>query len=269
MDLLVVAAFLLVAALEILVPLGIAFWLSRRTGISKKVFAYGAAFFVLVQVFHIPLIQFTQVPFAEFLRGMGLEQPFLLLVFSAYAGLLAGLFEEIGRCLVFVKFFPRKKIKPDRKNAVMLGLGWGGIESIAVAVLVAFALLAYLSAAPLTAGQISDINAAYGGSLTAEEVQSMQEQIEQLMNLNPLHVLLGLAERLMAITLHVAWTLMVLTAVLQRKKLWLFLAVLWHSAVDAVAVFVATNYGAVQAELAVFVFFLLGVFYIYFKWKGE
>ena len=108
MDWLVAATFVFVSALEIAVPLALAFVFSRKFGIGKKLFLYGALFFITVQVLHIPLVLLSQGPLAEFLKAAGLDRTIILGIISLYLGLLAGLFEEIGRFLVFKKFFKYK-----------------------------------------------------------------------------------------------------------------------------------------------------------------
>ena len=60
--------------------------------------------------------------------------------------------------------------------------------------------------------------------------------------------LLGLAERVFAICLHVALSVMVLYSVVYRKPAWFWLAMLWHAFVDAAAVYLMPGIGAVAVE---------------------
>ncbi|MFH1235114.1 MAG: YhfC family glutamic-type intramembrane protease [Candidatus Diapherotrites archaeon] len=267
MDWLVAAAFVLVGVLEIAVPLALAFVFARRFGIGKKLFLYGALFFVAVQVLHAPLMIFSQGPLAESLKAAGFDGIAAFGIISLYLGLLAGLFEEIGRFIVFKKFFPQKKLEASRENGLMFGAGWGGIESMIIGGLVFLALFSYLEAAPLTAQQVSDLNTAQGGKLTANDVQTYQQQITALMNVKPFDVLLGLFERLMTISLHLCWTLLVLAAVAKKKNSLLWLAVAWHAATDAGILFIAyASQSALLAEGALFIFCIPAIWYL---WKNR
>jgi hypothetical protein len=71
----------------------------------------------------------------------------------------------------------------------------------------------------------------------------------------------------MTITLHIAWSLMVLAAVVYGRKALLALAVIWHAAVDAAAVYLAPTQGILVTEAAVFVFAVIGFAYILWEWR--
>ena len=72
---------------------------------------------------------------------------------------------------------------------------------------------------------------------------------------------------MMTITLHIAWSLMVLAAVVYDRKALLALAVLWHAAVDAAAVFLAQTQGILVTEAVIFVFAVAGLGYILMQWR--
>jgi uncharacterized membrane protein YhfC len=55
---------------------------------------------------------------------------------------------------------------------------------------------------------------------------------------------------------------MVLAAVVQKRIIFLITAILWHSIVDAVAVFLGQTAGIAAAEVAVFVMALIAIWYI-------
>ncbi len=256
MDSLVALTFFLVALLEIAVPLGAGYWLKKKFNLPWKIFGFGALFFVLVQILHIPLVLITQPTITAFFAS---DTFMLILVLGIYLGLLAGLFEEIGRFLVFKFFFARQKIELTKKNALMFGLGWGGIESILVGLLVFSSMLSYVTLTSISEQQTVDL---YGSQLNETQLEQLKTQRNALLKLTPLDVSVGLLERLMTITLHIAFTLLVFSAVLFNKKLFLFLAILWHSLLDFLAVFVGQNYGVWPTEGILFVFFLIAVYYI-------
>jgi len=253
MDPLVVAAFAVVALLEIIVPLALGYWFVKQFDLSWRVFALGALFFIVVQVVHAPLVLVTQTPLYLALLPSGTTAA--LAALAIYRGLMAGLFEEVGRYLVYRYLFGRQKIPLTRENGLLFGTGWGGVESMIVALVVLSGMVSYL----LLTGD--------GGGIPLPDDPLVRAEIEALRALTPLDLLPGLAERMMTITLHIAWSLMVLAAVVYGKKTLLVLAILWHAAVDAAAVYLAQTQGILVTEAVVFVFAVIGLVYIFWEWR--
>ena len=253
MDPLVVAAFAVVALLEIIVPLALGYWFVKQFDLSWRVFALGALFFIVVQVVHAPLVLVTQTPLYLALLPSGTTAA--LAALAIYLGLMAGLFEEVGRYLVYRYLFGRQKIPLTRENGLLFGTGWGGVESMIVALVVLSGMVSYL----LLTGD--------GGGIPLPDDPLVRAEIEALRALTPLDLLPGLAERMMTITLHIAWSLMVLAAVVYGKKTLLVLAILWHAAVDGAAVYLAQTQGILVTEAVVFVFAVIGLVYIFWEWR--
>jgi uncharacterized membrane protein YhfC len=250
----VVAAFALVIALEIAIPLALGYWIVKRFGLSWKVFALGAVFFIAVQVIHTPIVLLTQEPLYTFLRETLGSVSGALAAFALYLGFLAGLFEEVGRFLVYRYWFGRRGIALSRENGLLFGAGWGGIESVLVALLVLSALITYIA---VTGDQMIFI----------PDDPAAQAQVDALRNLTPLDILPGLFERMMTITLHIAWSILVLASVVYGRAALLALAVLWHTAVDFAAVYIGQTAGILAAEASIFVFAVLGLVYLFWEWR--
>jgi uncharacterized membrane protein YhfC len=253
MDPLVVVTFAVVALLEIAVPLVLGYWIVRRFGVPWRIFGLGALFFIAVQVVHTPLVLATQAPLYLAFLPMGTTAA--VAVLAVYLGLLAGLFEELGRYLVYRYYFRRRGIALTRENGLQFGAGWGGVESMLVALIVISGMLSYIA---LTGD---------GWSLFVPDDPAVQAQVEALWSLTPLDILPGLAERMMTITLHIAWSLMVLAAIVYGRKALLALAILWHAAVDAAAVYLAQTQGILVTEGMVFIFAVLALAYIFWEWR--
>lgn len=253
MDPLVVATFAVVALLEIIVPLALGYWIVKKFGVPWRVFVLGALFFIVVQIVHAPLVFVTQAPL--YLAVLPFGTTTAVAVLAVYLGLMAGLFEEIGRYLVYRYLFPRREIPLTRENGLQFGAGWGGVESMIVALLVLTSMLSYIA---ITSN---------GSMLFLPDDPAVQAEIEALRALTPLDILPGLAERMMTIVLHIAWSLMVLASVVYGRKALLALAVIWHAAVDAIAVYLAPTQGILVTEAAVFVFAVIGVAYILREWR--
>ncbi len=253
MDPLVVATFAVVALLEILVPLALGYWIVKKFGLSWRVFGLGALFFIVVQVFHVPLVILTQTPL--YFAALPFGTTAALAVLALYLGLMAGLFEEVGRYLVYRYLFRRQEIPLTRENGLLFGTGWGGVESMIVALVVLAGMVSYI----LLTGD--------GGAIPLPDDPLPQAEIEALQALTPLDILPGLAERMMTITLHIAWSLMVLAAVVYGKKALLALAILWHAAVDAAAVYLVPTQGILVTEGVIFLFAVLALAYIFWEWR--
>ena len=253
MDPLVVATFAVVILLEIAVPLALGYWIVKRSGLSWRVFGLGALFFIVVQVVHAPLVILTQTPL--YLAVLPFGTTAALAVLAVYLGLMAGLFEELGRYLVYRYLFRRQEIPLTRENGLLFGTGWGGVESMIVALLVLSSMASYI----LLTGD--------GGAIPLPDDPAVQVQVDALRALTPLDILPGLAERMMTITLHIAWSLLVLAAVVYGRKALLALAVLWHAAVDAAAVYLIQTQGVLVTEAAVFIAAVIALAYILWEWR--
>jgi uncharacterized membrane protein YhfC len=195
----------------------------------------GATAFVASQVVHLPL----NAGLTALFRIESVPKPpeAWALPFNAVVlGLTAGLCEEIARFLVY-----RLWVKDARtwRQAVMVGAGHGGIESVLVGLLVAANLVIMMvlhnpEASPLgTSGELA-------------------EQIVQAVNAyweTPLYMpLLAALERLMAVLMHLALSALVMFGV-ARSRLWtLPAAIIWHAAFNAVGVYVQGTWGPVAAE---------------------
>ncbi|WP_292520865.1 YhfC family glutamic-type intramembrane protease [Methanoculleus sp.] len=253
MDPLVVATFAIVALLEIIVPLALGYWIVKRFGLSWRVFILGALFFIVVQIVHAPLVIVTQTPL--YLAVLPFGTTAAVAALAVYLGLMAGLFEEIGRYLVYRYLFRRQDIALTRENGLLFGAGWGGVESMIVALIVLAGMLSYI------------VITSDGGVLPLPDDPAVQAEVEAVRALTPLDILPGLAERMMTITLHIAWSLMVLAAVIYGKKVLLALAILWHAAVDAAAVYLVQMQGIWVTEAVIFVFALAALAYILWEWR--
>lgn len=213
---------LLAGAIEILLPFVLAFIFIRKFKGRWLFFLLGFATFILSQLVHIPLLSLLGQGFKA--AGIDLTaKPWGVLLNSVYLGMMAGLCEE------FARYFGFKLLK-DRgkpfKAGFITGIGHGGIESIMVGV----SLLAnYFLLKAVSQGGMQL------PGLTPEIINSV-------INMPVYMPLVGAAERIFAIALHLTLSVLVWRAVLLQKKGWLWLAIGYHALVDAFAV-AASQYG--------------------------
>jgi uncharacterized membrane protein YhfC len=74
-------------------------------------------------------------------------------------------------------------------------------------------------------------------AVPAAKVETVRSQVAAVLSIPVYMTLLGAVERLFAILLHLACSLLVLQAFTRRKFGWVGLAVLWHALTDGVAVY--------------------------------
>lgn len=227
-------AILLMAAL----PLLLAIALRRRLSTPWWLFCLGMATFLLSQAIHLPLNDWLAdlgVLTAE-MEGRALVQNAIIL------GLTAGLCEELLRAAGYGLLAWRRRCT-TWTDAVMLGLGHGGVEAMLIAVLMA------ASIASLAALQGSDLSALVD---SPAQLAALERQME-LFSGSPALALLPLVERMLAISAHVAFSLLIWQAFQRRNALYVLLAILLHAAYDAILVYVAqqtTNVWLIEGAAA-------------------
>lgn len=218
----------LVAAVEILVPLGLAFWIARRWHVSWKFFGYGVAVFALFQLFtRIPALQIVQGLIAGTLQQSALYR-YGWIVLAAFT---AGLFEEGGRYLAY-----RFLWKEDKtwSRALMYGVGHGGMECFYVAALVVLTLVNIVA--------IFQIDPA---TLPADQALLIHQARAEVALMSWWQPLLGGLERMMALAIQVSLSVLVLQVFTRRQGFWWWLALAYHTVVDLVAALMASGLSTV------------------------
>jgi len=245
-----IAVRILNGLLMIALPIGLGIFLARRAGQRRRLFLIGGALFIGSQLLHIP---FNLVVLNPILERLGIAEGDLgvgLLTWALLLGLSAGLFEEIARWLGL-----RYWLKDARSwnSALLYGAGWGGAEAILLGVAVLFFLVQALL---YRAGQLPSI-------IPPEQLQLVEAQFEAYWE-TPLFLnLLGAAERVFALALHVSLSVMVMRAFTHNNRRWLLAAIVWHTLVNAVAVVAITQVGAVATEAVVAVMAAISLAIIY------
>ena len=233
--------------LMVSIPVGLAVWLRRRFPSPWLLFCLGALTFVLSQAVHIPLNNWLAD--IGWLRGSASpDLPIIRLALTL--GLSAGLCEELARAATFALI---KRFKPAWlrvQDAIMLGLGHGGIEAMIVGVVTAATLSALL---PMRNVDLTTLG------LDAEQLNALHLQLDMLTGSN-LKAIYPLLERLLAMSAHLTLSLLVWQAFIpgRGRQGWIYicLAILYHAAVDFVAVWGADTF---QADYLVILLTVLAV----------
>lgn len=183
-----------------------------------------------------------------------------MVLFGLYAALAAALFEETGR-FIAMKCFMKKSL--DRGNALMYGVGHGGVEAI---LLVG---LTYIN------NLVISIMINTGGiQLTMDQMEpSLQEvtyqQMQAFWQTPAYHFYMAGVERISAIVLQICLSVLIYKCVKTGQKKFYIGAFLLHFIVDFVTV-ITSGFGmpiwAVEIEVAVMVVIIVwGTVRIYRK----
>jgi uncharacterized membrane protein YhfC len=246
---------LLNGLLMVAMPVGLAVFLTARWKLSARLWFIGAATFILSQVGHIPFNALATLVLARTpLKNM--TQDAALIFNSAFLGLSAGLFEEFSRYAMYRWW--AKDARSWRKG-VLAGAGHGGAEAIILGaiVLYGFVQLAYLR------------NADLSKIFPADQLALATKQVAAYWSTAWYLSLLGALERAFAIPVHIALSVLVLQTFLRRQGFWVWLAVLYHAALDAGAVWISVRGGALPTEAFAGVFALLSLLLIFILRRPE
>lgn len=222
----------------ILLPIGLWIYFRRKFALPWKLIVAGALTFIAAQVLHVPLV----LGMNSFLQTLPLLTNAIIL------GLLAGIFEETARYILFKFILKNAK---SWKEGILVGLGHGGIEAFLLGILAA------VSFATMVGYRSIDLSTV--PSIPAEQLELARQQVEAYWSAPWYMALMGLVERVFAISLHVSLSVMVLYAIVSGKPLWFWLALLWHALVDAVAVYVVQEVGILTVEGIVAVFAIISL----------
>ena len=190
------------------IPIAAAVWCTSKYKKTFRNILTGALIFI---VFVLVLERSMHLYFlvTNFKASMILDNPWIYAVYGAFA---AGIFEETGRFIGF-KFLLRGRERWE--DGVAYGIGHGGIEALLI-----------------------------GGATAAQNIYlslmmragSLPEAFEQfrssLADTAPYIFLISGVERMFAMSLQVALSLLVLYGVREKKFRYVIYAVLIHAAVD-------------------------------------
>lgn len=240
--------------LAILFPIMFAVLLRRRFRAPWILFGIGSLTFIGSQVVHLPLNNLLTdigiLPEAALLKENLLQTAIVL-------GLTAGLCEEVARAVGF--YFLKRFRKFE--HGFMTGLGHGGIEAMILVGVLSAGTIAQLFA--LRSMDLTTLG------LTAEQLEFVSGQM-MMFSQSPLAGFNMLIERLIAITLHVSFSMMVFYAFQQKKPIFVLIAILYHALVDAVAVGASFSFSNVMVIEGIFFLTAIpGIIFLVWRFRKE
>ena len=145
--------------------------------------------------------------------------------FVLYGILVAGVFEECGR-YVILKYVMKKD--RTRENAVLYGIGHGGIEILAVLLP---GMIIYLAIAVLYS-QGDTENALRALNITEETAAAALPSVQAAAIFDYTAMAMNVIERMLAMSLHIGLTVIVYYGVVNARKICLPLAIMLHMLMD-------------------------------------
>lgn len=170
-------------------------------------------------------------------------------IYALYGGLMAGLFEEIGRYVAF-RFLVKKY--PEKETAVTYGIGHGGVECMLV-MGVAF-IQYYMYGQLINDGTINKMLESMAGDAKSQE--ALQTLIDTITNMEKSTCWIAGWERISALMLHIGLSILVFQAVkVAEKKYMLWVAVGLHMLFDIpAALYQKGVLGLIPTEIILSVF---------------
>lgn len=234
------------------IPVVAALWIYRRGKEGFRPIWIGAAAFLLSQVGHIPFNQFLMVPGLTALGvDVAAQSGTSLWALGIAAGLSAGLFEEVARFLV-LKFWLKKN--PHTLLPLKYGIGHGGVESLLVGIL---SLVALIQVMVLRGDGVL-------AALGPDQAALASSQLEAYWAVPWYHSLLGALERISAMAFHVGASILVYKSIRTNNLLYLIIAVLGHTVLNAFAVIAVKQMDFILLE-GVLLAFAAG--WLFWAWK--
>ena len=190
--------------------IGIRYLLAGAVGflVSARVLELGVHYFCII----------SENPVSRFINGN-------TAAFVLYGITMAGVFEECGRHII-LKYIMKKD--RTRENAVLYGIGHGGIEILAVLLptMITYLAVAVLFSSGNTESALSALK------ITEQTAAAALPSVQAAASFDYGMMAMNVMERLFAMFAHIGLTVIVFYGVVNAKKLCLPAAILLHMLMD-------------------------------------
>ena len=219
-----IPALIITIILMIAIPVGFfVYWRSKhkeQTNISWLI-AGAVGFIVSARMLELGVHYVCIIvnnPVSRFINGN-------TVAFVLYGITMAGVFEECGRYIVLKTIMKKNR---TRENAVLYGIGHGGIEILAILMplMITYLVIAVLFSQGDVEHAISSLK------ITEETAAAALPSVQSAALFDYAIMGMNVIERLFAMSLHIALTVIVYYGVINGKKTCLPLAILLHMLMD-------------------------------------
>jgi len=233
-----IIAFVVSLMIQVCFPLAATLFFRRRYHTPWKLYGYGALVFAVFQIVSwLPVNVFLDARI-----GDNITSPFGAFLWLLTTAFLTSLTEEGGRWLGYRFLFPRHKYSLTWENGMMYGLGHASMETmLLIAGLTFLYFIAYL-----VFGQISQ--GALFGTLAPLQVSKVSATIQEILNTSWTQPIVVAVERILIFSHQLAWSLMVMSSRIAKRKRWFAFAVIYHWMIAVVVPGLARLYGFWVAE---------------------
>lgn len=225
------------ALVAVLVPVILCILVMKKTKAKFSSMLWGAGTFVLFALI------LEQLLHAIVLTATGTAITGNIWLYGLYGGAAAAIFEETGR-FVTMKFAMKKNL--NKENALMYGIGHGGIEAILVVGMSQISNIA--TSFMINANQLDSIL----GTLGEEQKATVLESLSALWTTPWHHFFLGGIERIIAMALHLCLSILVYYGIKLGKNRFFAAAAGAHFLIDFVTVVAADKLSVWVVELILF-----------------
>ena len=246
-------------ALAFAIPFTLMAVIKKKTGAKGMAFAMGVCAFlgfalIAESIFH-----------AIILRGnLGNTIKGNIWLYAVYGGFMAALFEEAGR-FVFMST-TLKKFHNNKGTALMYGAGHGGFEAMYILGLGMINNIIY--SVMINTGLIRTvIDSLKTLNLSTQDMIANLSTFAQLIDLPSWMFIVGIIERISAMSAHIAMSVFVWEAVTTKKKWYLAIAFGMHLILDAVTVVLNHYTNSIILEAVVLVMSAAMCVYAYFVYE--
>ena len=195
----------------------------ERTNISWLI-AGALGFLVSARVLELGVHYFCIIadnPISRFINGS-------TVAFVLYGIIMAGVFEECGRHIIMKTILKKNR---TRENAVLYGIGHGGIEILAV--ILPSMIFTLIIAIVFSSGDTE--NALRTLKITEETAEAALPSVQTAASFGYAMMAMNVIERLFAMCLHIGLTVIVYYGIVNGKKAFLPLAIVLHMIMDTFA----------------------------------
>ena len=219
-----IPSLVITVLLMILIPVGFFLYWRRKHKNQTKIswlIAGAVGFIVSARILELGVHYFCIIaenPVSRFINGS-------TAAFVLYGTVMAGVFEECGRHII-LKYILKKN--RSRENAVLYGIGHGGIEILTVLLP---GMITYLAAAVLFSAGDTE-NALRVLNITEENAAAALPAVQAAAAFGYPMMAMNVFERLLAMFVHIGLTVIVYDGVVRAKKGRLPLAILLHMLAD-------------------------------------
>jgi uncharacterized membrane protein YhfC len=218
--------------------------LVKKSSFSFKPFGVGILIFIVFSQILESLLHLFVLKTNHSTSTFFAQHPY---TYATYAAIAAGLFEEIGRYIGFRVFLRSFR---EWKDGISYGLGHGGIEALLIGNMTAIQTIVF--GVLVNTGKLPT-------TLPADVKTSVLNLVHQ-----PAYMFaLGAIERLAALSIQIALSLIILYGIKRKSSLYLVLAILLHAVIDFVsALYQKHVVSLVTVESVTVVFSIIAVAFI-------